>query len=98
MGNFKVYTLLILTKLWVKLLLLYENALKLHHIEKARISLLVAIKKFQTHTHKPVEAEPSFGKVCLPPAKLRMLFIPLVRGFGHKSTPSDRPWIETYCP
>jgi len=21
-----------------------------------------------------------------------------VREFGHKSTPSDRPWIKAYCP
>jgi len=31
-------------------------------------------KKFQTHPPKPAEAEPSFRKVSLPPAKLHMLF------------------------
>jgi len=54
----------------------------------------------QTHLLKPAEAKPSFRKVIPPPAKLRMLF-QLTSGlesFGHKSTPSDRPWIETYCP
>jgi len=30
--------------------------------------------KFQTHPPKPTEAKPSFRKVNLPPAKLRMLF------------------------
>jgi len=37
----------------------------------------MAFKKknnFQTHPPKPVEAEPSFRKVSLPPAKLHMLF------------------------
>ena len=31
-------------------------------------------KKFQTHPPKPAEAEPSFRKVSLSPAKVRMLF------------------------
>ena len=31
-------------------------------------------KKFKTHPPKPAEVEPSFRKVSLPPAKLRMLF------------------------
>ena len=30
--------------------------------------------KFQTHPPKPAEAEPSFRKVSLSPAKLHMLF------------------------
>jgi len=52
--------------------------------------------KFQAHPPKPAEAEPSFRKVSLLPAKLSMLS-PLISGlesFGHKSTPSDRPSIE----
>ena len=32
------------------------------------------LKKFKTYPLKPTEAEPSFRKVNLPPAKLRMLF------------------------
>jgi len=31
-------------------------------------------KKFLAHPPKPTEAEPSFRKVSLPPAKLRTLF------------------------
>jgi len=48
------------TNVWVKLLLLLENALN--------------PKEFQTHPPIPAEAEPSFRKVSLPPAKLHMLF------------------------
>jgi len=36
--------------------------------------LPMAFKKFQTHPPKPAEAEPSFRKVSLPPAKLHVLF------------------------
>ena len=56
--------------------------------------------EFKTHPPKPAEVEPSFIKASLPPAKLRMLFPAhlWVREFGHKSTPSHRPWIEAYCP
>jgi len=55
-------------------------------------------KKFQTHTPNPAEAELSFRKVSPPPAKLRMLsqLTSGLESFGHKSTPSDRPWIEAY--
>jgi len=45
-------------------------------------------KKFQTHPPKPAEAEPSFGKVSLHTVKVCMLL----------STPSDKLWIEAYCP
>ena len=57
-------------------------------------------KKLETHPPKSTEAELSFRKVSLPPAKLCMLSL-LTSGlesFGHKSTPSDGPWIEAYCP
>ena len=68
---------------------------------EARIWLPVALKKkIQTHPPKPTEAKPSFRKVSLSPAKQCMLF-PLtsrLESFGHKTTPSDRPWIEAYCP
>jgi len=48
----------------------------------------------------PTEVKPSFRKVSQHTTKLRMLFNAhlWVREFGHKSTPSDRPWIEAYCP
>jgi len=67
---------------------------------KARIWLPWLSKKFQTHPPKPAEVEPSFRKVSLLPAKLCML-LPAhlwIREFGHKSTPSDRPWVEAYHP
>ena len=31
------------------------------------------------------------------PCKTTYAF-PWVESFGHKSTPSDRPWIKAYCP
>ena len=67
---------------------------------KAKIRLSWLSKKFQTHPPKPAEVKLSFRKVSLLPAKLRMLFTAhlLVREFGTKSTPSDTPWIEAYCP
>jgi len=61
----------------------------------------MAFKKIQTHPPKPTEGEPSLRKVSLLPAKLHMLSFAAylwVRELGHKSTPSDRPWIEAYCP
>jgi len=53
-------------------------------------------KKFQTHPPKPAEAKPSFRKVSLPPAKLRMLssLTSGLESFGHK--PTHRPWIEAF--
>ena len=45
-----------------------------HGISIARIWLHVDFKKFQTHPPKPAEAEPSFRKVSLPPAKPHTLF------------------------
>ena len=77
-----------------------RQAKTLYHTEKQGFGYPGLSKKFQTHPPKPAEAKPSFGKVSVPPAKLRM-FSPLTSGlesFGHKSTPSDRPWIEAYCP
>jgi len=70
------------------------------HTEKQIFIYLQFSKKIQTHPSKPAEAKPSFRKVGLLPAKLRTLFPAhlWVREFGHKSTPSDRPWIEAYCP
>ena len=56
--------------------------------------------KFQTHAIKPTETEPSLRKVSLP-LQNYVCFSPLTSGlesFGHKSTPSDNPWIEVYCP
>ena len=60
----------------------------------------MTFKKNSRHPPKSTEAEPSFRKVSLPPAKLRIRFSPLTSGlesFGHKSTASERPWIEAYC-
>ena len=57
-------------------------------------------KKIHTHPLNPAEAKPSFRKVSYP-LQNYIRFSPLTSGlesFGHKSTPSDRPWIEAYCP
>ena len=70
---------------------------KLSTTWKARIWLLMAFKTIPVTSTK---TQPSFRKVSLPLAKVRMLFPAHLwfREFGHKSTPSDRPWIEAYCP
>ena len=39
----------------------------LYHTEKQGFGYPWLSKKFQTHPPKPAEAEPSFGKVSLPP-------------------------------
>jgi len=61
---------------------------------------ILASKNISDTPTKPTEAEVSFRKVSVPPAKPCMFFPAhlWVRKFGHKSTPSDRPWIEAYCP
>ena len=44
---------------------------------------------------------PEVSKIHTYPLKLspyKTMYFPQVREFGHKSTPSDRPWIEAYCP
>ena len=46
----------------------------LYHTEKQGFGYPGFQKKFQMHPPKPAEAEPSFRKVSLPPAKLHMLF------------------------
>jgi len=54
-------------------------------------------KKNSRHTHQILLklAEPGFRKVSLP-LQSYICFSPLTSGlesFGHKSTPSDRPWM-----
>jgi len=46
----------------------------LYHTEKQVIGYLWLSKKIQTHPPNPADAEPSYRKVSLLPAKLRMLF------------------------
>ena len=59
-------------------------------------------KKFhgQTHPSKPAGAELSFRKVSLPLQNdvCFSLLTSELDSFGNKSTPSDKPWIEAYCP
>ena len=59
----------------------------LYHPENQEFGYPGFQKKFQMHPPKPAEAEPSFRKVSLPPAKLRLLFLShlWVREFGHNS-------------
>ena len=53
---------------------LYDTGQTLYHIEKQGFGYPWLSKIFQTHPQKPAEAEPSFRKVSLPPAKLHMFF------------------------
>jgi len=48
----------------------------------------------------PAEAEPSSERSAYPLQKYICfsLLTSVLESFGHKSTPSDRPWIEAYCP
>jgi len=70
------------------------------HIEEQGFGYLWLSKKSQTHPLKPAEAEPSFRKVNLLPTKLGRLFLLTSRleSFGHKSTPSHKPWTKAYYP
>ena len=74
--------------------------LPLYHTEKQGFGYLWFSKKFQTHPPKPAEGEPSSERSAYP-LQNYVCFSPLTSGlesFGFKSTPSDRPWIEVYCP
>jgi len=53
---------------------LYATGKTLYHTEKQGFGYPWLSKNFQTHPPNPVEAEPSFRKVSLPPAKLHMFF------------------------
>ena len=51
-------------------------------------------------SHKGGSTEPSFTKSSYS-LQNNVCFSQLTFGlesFGHKSTPSDSPWIEAYCP
>jgi len=64
---------------------------------KARIWLSWLSKKIPDSPTQTDRAQ--FGKVTYP-LQNYACFSPLTSGlesFGHKSTPSDRPWIEAYC-
>ena len=68
---------------------------------KAGIWLPVAFKKKSRHTHQnPLKPSPVSERSAYP-LQNYVCFSPLTSGlesFGHKSTPSHRPWIEAYCP
>ena len=49
------------------------KAKTLYHTEKQVIGYLWLSKIFQTQSPNPTDAEPSYGKVSLLPAKLHML-------------------------
>ena len=58
-------------------------------------------QKNSRHTHQnPLKPSPVSERSAYP-LQNYVCFSPLTSGlesFGHKSTPSDRPWIEAYCP
>ena len=68
----------------------------LYHMESKDLATQGFQNKIHTEPLKHAKAKPSFRKVSLPLAKVRMLFPAHLwfREFGHKSTPSDRHWTE----
>ena len=68
-----------------------------YHTEKQGFGYPWLWKKFQTHPPKPSPVSESQAY----PLQKYICFSLLTSGlgsFGHISTPSDRPWIEAYCP
>ena len=87
-----------------------ENYVCMHWTLRYRQNLSITLKSndlatrgFQNnfrHTHKTHWSRAQFQKGQPAPCKTSMLSL-LTSGFesfGHKSTLSDRPWIEAYCP
>jgi len=72
----------------------------LYHTE-SKDWLPVAFKKNSRHTNQnPLKLSPVSERLAYPPQNYAC-FSPLtseLESFGHKSTPTDRPWIEAYCP
>ena len=58
-------------------------------------------QKNSRHTHQNLLKTSPVSERSAYPLQNYICFSPLTSGlesFGHKSTPSDRPWIEAYCP
>ena len=80
---------------------LYATGKILYHTEKQGFGYPWISKKKSRHTHQnPLKLSPVSERSAYP-LQNYACFSPLTSGlesFGHKSTPSDRPWIEAYCP
>jgi len=76
------------------------QAKTLYHTEKQGFGYPWLSKKFP-HTHQnPLKPSPVSERSAYP-LQNYVCFSPLTSGlesFGHKSAPSNRPWIEAYCP
>ena len=60
----------------------------------------MAFEKFQTHPLNALKLSSVLERSAYP-LKKYVCFSPFtsrLESFGHKSTPTDRPWIEAYCP
>ena len=79
----------------------YRQKLTLYHTEKQGFGYPWLSKQNSRHTHQyPLKPSPVSERSAYP-LQNYICFSPLTSGlesFGHKSTPSDRPWIEAYCP
>ena len=68
---------------------------------KVRISYPWLSKKNSRHTHQnPQKPSPVSDRSAYPLQNYICfsLLTSRLESFGHTSTPSDRPWIEAYCP
>ena len=77
------------------------KAKTLYHTEKQGLGYPWLSEKNSRHTHQnPLKPSPVSERSAYP-LQNYVCFSSLTSGlesFGHKSTTSDRPWIETYCP
>jgi len=76
------------------------QAKTLYHTEKQGFGYPWLSKNVHTTHQNPLKSSPDSGKLSYP-LQNYVCFSPLTSGlesFGHKSTPSDRPWTEAYCP
>jgi len=72
----------------------------LYHTEKQGFGHPLILKWFQTHPLNPLKLNPVWERsayilkncTCFSPPTS------VLQSFGHKSTPSDRSSIESYCP
>ena len=74
---------------------------KLSNTLKSKDMAILAFKKIPDTPTKTGWSWAQFQKGQPTPCKTIYCFSLLTSGlesFGHKSTPSDRPWIKAYCP
>ena len=77
------------------------QAKALYHTEKQGFGYPWLSKKNSRYTHQNLLRSSPVSGSSPYPLQNYVCFSPLTSGlesFGHKSTPSDRPRIEAYCP